>query len=1218
MYPQRLTSLSLLAALAMAVALVVSVASIRDPSVATAAPVPRPRGTALPETSPAAGIVAGISYAEPGEELLEALARQMDPANGLDLTNGPLDIRDTAATSSGDFGPAAGPSGESRTRALYQAQVVALLESWNSTHFHGPDTDTLSSLLENEQRALEAGSSPKALGLSVSGKMRLLVIAVEFAGSDTVEDFSHPISVHDRECVVESLTLEGPLHGRIARPGPRDNNTLWLPNFEADYYQSIVFGTEGLRQRVRPDLTDPDDGRPGIDISGQTVEAFYNEASGGALSFDPGPAGVVAWIQVPHSEAYYGASHCSGDIAPDVAAMQGLPSNPMYGFGPRQLLIDIVDVINAERPDFPWSDYDSDGNGVLDHVIVFHAGKDKSNGGGEQTWQAIWAHRGSVEKVVDDGGTSDDPSDDIRLLGYTMQYEDAEPGVIAHEFGHDLGLPDLYDTSRGGANSSEYWDVMGAGGRAGKLNSTHPVQLSTWTKFALGWSDPLVVTPTGEAQEVRIGQVSGPPPGSRDAVRVNLPPTERRIVSLPHGSHQAWWSNADQNWADVRLARDLDLADVTSPITLSFDLRLDVEPHWDYMFVEVSADGGQTFTQTKGYQLGTDTEMTTPDDYTDPNCRLAPHPERPECPEGNYGGLTHGYTGVTSSGPGYSDGWTRVYHDLTAFAGQVVTLRFRYATDAGSLEQGAYVDNISVTTDDGELFRDDVENDDRSAWRTDVRSFYDSPLGRGWEMSRGVEYVPRYYLLEWRNDEGFDSGLRHLYNTVLSHLYADGRSERLVDYLSANVPGMVVWYRDLRFGWDPFGTNNNTLTEPLLLSAPSEGAKGGLLVVDANPQPLRGPLGGRLSPVDPESGARYGPFAFPPLDNWRGRIQTTNASFNLSGTAGFTLTVARHEDEPTETVYTRTYYAPLPAVRAFHDALGYYPGVEELPEPIKVLSTTNTLRLKPYALADPDASVVVPARGYYPPRTPAGFTGEGAESQPPSDTVSTFETIYDFAKEHRVLSVGQAGGLDVRGQHSGNPGSQDLQFGHHFEVIDQAVDGSYGVVRLWNSMHELEVGGAAALEATDDLASTKSGAATYLAHVESSTRNVGSPTPLVLVSDFDETAAAYVAGSATDGALPVEADIETLRAVLASGDREALQALVEDGPKATAVVWASAGDIDTGQRRSFSYWLSPGPSPKLNIVTTAAGRNVERAHELSLSLPQTAAIFVPSAATGRR
>ncbi|NOK59796.1 MAG: hypothetical protein GFH27_549285n321 [Chloroflexi bacterium AL-W] len=1088
--------------------------------------------------------------------------------------------------------------GPDASQAEIESAAAQYLAEWHASTYHGPDPQAYQKLLQNEQRALTANSSPAAMGLDVSGTLRLFTVAVEFAGSDSVTDFVHPISVADRTCVTETLTFEGPLHGEIAEPGPRDNYSLWLPEFDNEYYEKLISSEEGITERVRPDLIDPEDGQAGIDISGMTMRNYFDEASGGRVDFDTGPAGVIAWLQVPHSEAYYAANACTlnaetGEYeAGRIQSMNGLPTNPK---GTDQLVADIIEVINADDPNFPWDDYDMDGDGIIDHVVFIHAGEDRARGG---PYTAFWAHRGSVslnddDFVADDQGTPS-PDDDIRFAGYTMQYEALDLGVLVHEFGHDLGYPDLYDTSGEGESDVVWWDLMSTGSNLGKIGGFPPTGLSAWTKFALGWTDPEIIEPGTTPQDVVLGQSSNPPAGTTQAVRVNLPDTEVVYTEPQEGSTQTWWTNNDQDWADLRLTRDVDLTGATAPISISFDIDYIIEEDWDYMFLEVSMDGGTTFTQTRGLEVGTDEEITTPNDYADPNGRLS-----------DYGGLQYGYTGS-------STGWLRAYHDLSDYAGEQIKVRFRQATDAGFLERGAYIDNIAITAADTEILNDPVENDNANGWTATVENFSPGPLGEGWIQSDGTVSFPKYYLIEWRNLDGFDKGLQYTYNTILSEETAEGGRDFQVDIIPSNVPGMLVWVRDTRFGNEPFGADNSILNaDNQFGQGPSEGAKGGLLVVDAHAEPLRGPRNSTIT-------TDFGTYEYPPGDNWRGRVQTTNAAFTLDDTPEISVTLASGVESAATTVYTSTVYAPKAGLSGFHDALGYYPGVEELPEPVKTFEGEFGgdffLRLKPYAFSDPDASVVIPAKEYYSPRTPAGFTGEGAETSPPSVNVSTLETIFTINEAGsaypndvsgtnvRSVNVGAAGEQNIIGAQTGNPGSTNVQYGYHFEIVSQAANGSSGVVRLSQQPFKAKPSGSVTFEESVTTIANLS----RPAKVNASMRNVGGKGPLVLYSDFDEATATYISSSATSSAIPVNASLAETQAAFESGGIEGVKALQSSAADATAIVWV--GEVDSGVVKTVNYQLTRATgAPNVQVTNTAFGAGfAESEHTqlgITLSLP---------------
>ena len=115
---------------------------------------------------------------------------------------------------------------------------------------------------------------------------------------------------------------------------------------------------------------------------------------------------VSPWLMLPHSEAWYSADSCEAGPASDI----GHPDNPR---GTGQMAIDAVQALYDSDPDFPFSDYDvedqgdQDGDGdlfepdgVLDHVVVIHAGADQADDGGVQETYAEWSSSQAVDPTT--------------------------------------------------------------------------------------------------------------------------------------------------------------------------------------------------------------------------------------------------------------------------------------------------------------------------------------------------------------------------------------------------------------------------------------------------------------------------------------------------------------------------------------------------------------------------------------------------------------------------------------------------------------------------------------------------------------------------------------------------------------------------------------------------------------------------------------------------
>jgi hypothetical protein len=133
------------------------------------------------------------------------------------------------------------------------------------------------------------------------------------------------------------------------------------------------------------------------------------------------------------------------------------------------------------------------------------------------------------------------------------------------------------------------------------------------------------------------------------------------VPADPHSGRYAFWSNRGDESVST-LTRAFDLRAV-STATLTYAAWWDIEENYDYAYLEVSTDGGQSWTILRA--PGT----------TDANPYGA-----------NFG---WGYTGQ-------SGGWVQEEVDLSAYAGQQVWLRFEYITDAMLNKNGLLVDDLRV------------------------------------------------------------------------------------------------------------------------------------------------------------------------------------------------------------------------------------------------------------------------------------------------------------------------------------------------------------------------------------------------------------------------------------------------------------------------------------------------------------------------------------------
>lgn len=181
---------------------------------------------------------------------------------------------------------------------------------------------------------------------------------------------------------------------------------------------------------------------------------------------------VRGWYHAANNMAYYGTNSGGSDV------------------NPRLLVQEAVDA--AENAGLDFSIYDNDNDGNVDGIIVIHAGYGEEAGGGANT---IWSHHwtlGSYKRTYD--GVIIDDYALVPELRNNFGSNISNIGVICHEFGHSLGLPDLYDTdlSDGDSEGIGEWGLMGSGNW--NNNGTSPSNLCVWSKFFLNWSNPVILS----------------------------------------------------------------------------------------------------------------------------------------------------------------------------------------------------------------------------------------------------------------------------------------------------------------------------------------------------------------------------------------------------------------------------------------------------------------------------------------------------------------------------------------------------------------------------------------------------------------------------------------------------------------------------------------------------------------------------------------------------
>jgi len=675
---------------------------------------------------------------------------------------------------------------------------------------------------------------------------RIFVILAEFGNE---RHPSYP-DVDSDPKTAGPATWDGPLHNAIPQPDRSvDNRTIWQADYNQDHYQQLYFGT----------------GR-----SAESLKTYMDSQSSGRYSVD---GEVTDWVKVRYNEARYGRDVCGSHVCTNVwnlvrdAANQWVADQLAAGRSLADVTADLKSFDQYDR-----YDYDGDGNfnepdGYLDHFQIVHAGGDQADGDLQQGEDAIWSHRSYA--YSSDAGTTGPAgnrlggtqlgSTGIWIGDYTMQPENGGLSVFTHEYTHDLGLPDDYDTSGLGDNSNEYWTLMAQSrlNAAGEPLGTRPGDMGAWNKLQLGWLNYAPVK-AGQKKIVNLGpeEYNSKKP---QAVVVTLPD---KAVTTPlgapyAGAKQFFSGNADD--LETSLVHDIDLTGKTGA---SFTLkgRYNIEQDYDYLYFEASTDGGTTWTALPGTLNG----AALPVDASN-------HPA------------------ITGNSAG---AWADIAIPLDAYAGKAIKFRLHYLTDGGVSKGGFFGDELTITADGATVLADGAEG--ATTWTQNGFSIVGS--------SFTSEY-PGYYIAGNRSYTSYD---RYLATGPYNFGWTSTKP-LFVEHYNYQT-GLLISY------WDTSQADNNTNVHP---------GSGRNLYIDAHPKPFNNvdgvpfrsriqvydaPFGlyptdgmllhvdGRASPVRPQLPSPFfndkGKYYYDELPNQGVKLPAVGVKIGVLSQNGTSMTVA--------------------------------------------------------------------------------------------------------------------------------------------------------------------------------------------------------------------------------------------------------------------------------------------------------------------------------------
>lgn len=478
------------------------------------------------------------------------------------------------------------------------------------------------------------------------------------------------------------------------------DSDMYYADYTLEHYQQMLFATGGYSGPQQQTL--------------QTAYQYYQQASGESLAFT---GKVYGWVRADHEAKTYGARQGANKDIDVPSLVHEAVEKAVAKFN-----INLADYDLTDLDDRDGDGITNEPDGIIDHVMIFHSSIGEEAGGGVLGTDAIWSHRFYV--YDENNQPTAVAGSATRLFGYTINPIDAGIGVVVHEFGHDLGLPDEYDlTGSALGEPVALWSVMSSGSWAGAPSGSQPVMFSPYAleylqnRYQGNWLNQknLALNEVAENQRQILRHSSGTAQ-QLNQLKITLPAKLKSFYPAVEGRFQYYSDSGDNIAHSMTFTIDIPASDAPTYLDLSAYYSIEV----DYDYVQVLVNGQAMASQY--------TNATNP----------------------FYEQLGHYITGSSSSVPGSQqpNNYLRHRFDLSDFAGQSITLDFTYNTDIYTNYFGFVVDDMTITQGGSRVWHDNAE-------------LVSSGLLNGFSRVSAYTYAkPQHYYLQLRSHLGIDSGLQ--------------------------------------------------------------------------------------------------------------------------------------------------------------------------------------------------------------------------------------------------------------------------------------------------------------------------------------------------------------------------------------------------------------------------------------------------------------------------